>query len=134
MAEENGELLGKARADLRNRQLRQLLGSWEQRRDELYDEIAFRKGQVELLEELIKCAFEQILEVNKEEQREEQTRIDARMEELKKQHEEEEEKRRQEDAKKIFKEKQKNRKPRRKRPDEKAAELLERKAEAKKGK
>jgi len=36
------------------------LGSWEQRRDELYDEIAFRKGQVELIEEFIKSAFEPV--------------------------------------------------------------------------
>jgi len=142
MAEGKEELLGKARANLRIEQLRKLLGSWEQRRDELYDEIAFRKGQVELLEEFIKSAFEHILDVNKEEQAKEKIRLDTRVEELTKRHEEEEEKKRQdheeeeekkrqEIAKKVFEEKQKNRKPRRKRPEEKAVDVLKRKTEAK---
>ena len=131
MVEEKEGLLGKARANLRNEQLRKLLGSWEQRRDELYDEIAFRKGQVELIEEFIKSAFEHILDVHKEEQAKEEERINARVEELTKKHEDEEEKKRQEAAKKVFEEKQKNRKPRRKRPEEKAVDVLKRKAEAK---
>ena len=44
------ELRGKVRADLRNEQVRRLLKAWEERRDELYDEISYRKGQVELFQ------------------------------------------------------------------------------------
>jgi len=81
---ENGELFGKDRAKLRNEQLITLIKSWEKQRDELYDEIAFRKGQVELLEDLVKQTYEKMLDVNKEEQQKEKERIDARVEELKK--------------------------------------------------
>ena len=65
------ELKGKDRADLRTAQLKSLLIVWEKQRDDLYDEIAYRKGQVELLEQLIKGSYESILNVNKEEQRKE---------------------------------------------------------------
>ncbi len=95
---ENGELFGKNRAELRNEHLLALVKSWEKQRDELYDEIAFRKGQVELLEELVRQSYEKILDVNKEEKQKETDKIDARMEELKKEEEELEEKKRQEDA------------------------------------
>jgi len=59
---------GKVRADLRTKQLKELLLIWEKDRDTLHDEIAYRKGQVELLEQWIKKAYELILDVNKEEQ------------------------------------------------------------------
>lgn len=93
------ELLGKARADLRNEQLRKLIGGWELKRDELYDEIAHRKGQVELLEELVKSTYERVLDINKEEQQKETVRIEARVEELKKQAAVDEENKRLEEAK-----------------------------------
>ena len=95
---ENGELFGKSRAKLRNEQLLELVKSWEKQRDELYDEIAFRKGQVELLEDLVKQTYEKILDVNKEEQQNEKERIDARIEELKKREEATAEEKRQEEA------------------------------------
>ena len=66
MAEEIEELRGKERAELRNAQLRILIGGWEKKRDVLLDEISSRKGQTELLEELIKQSYERIVDVNKE--------------------------------------------------------------------
>ena len=95
---ENGELFGKDRAQLRNEQLMALVKGWEKKRDELYDEIAFCKGQVELLEELVKQTYEKILDVNKEEKQKETEKIEARMEELKKEDEDEEEEKRQKEA------------------------------------
>jgi len=78
------ELRGKVRADLRNEQLRRLLKAWEERRDELYDEISYRKGQVELLEEHIKFVYQSILDVNKEEGDRERARLSAKVEEIQK--------------------------------------------------
>ncbi len=78
------ELRGKVRADLRNEQLRRLLKAWETRRDELYDEISFRKGQVELLEEHIKFVYQSIVDVNKEEGDRERARLAAKVEEIQK--------------------------------------------------
>jgi len=103
---ENGELFGKERADLRNEQILALLKGWEKQRDALFDEIAFRKGQVELLEDLIRQSYEKILDVNKQEQRVETEKIDARLEELKQQEKEKEEEKRQEEAKARHKKKE----------------------------
>jgi hypothetical protein len=102
---QNGELFGKNRADLRTSSLKIFIQDWEKLRDELYDEIASKKGQVELLEKWIIRAHEIILDTNKEEQRREQEVIDARLEELTKQYEEEEERKRQEAAQRIHEEK-----------------------------
>ncbi len=95
---ENGELFGKDRAKLRNEQLLSLVKGWEQQRDALMDEIAFRKGQVELLEELVRQSYEKIVDVNKEEKQKETDKIDDRMEELKKEEADEEEEKRQTEA------------------------------------
>jgi len=81
---EIAELRGKVRADLRNEQVRRLLKAWEERRDELYDEISFRKGQVELLEEHIKFVYQSIVDVNKEEGDRERARLAAKVEEIQK--------------------------------------------------
>ncbi len=78
------ELRGKVRADLRNEQVRRLLKAWEERRDELYDEISFRKGQVELLEEHITFVYQSIVDVNKEEGDRERARLAAKVEEIQK--------------------------------------------------
>ncbi len=78
------ELRGKARADLRNEQLKRLLKAWETRRDELCDEISFKKGQVELLEEHIKFVYSSIVAVNKEEGDRERVRLAAKVEEIQK--------------------------------------------------
>lgn len=83
------ELRGKARADLRNEQLKRLLKAWEQRRDELCDEISFKKGQLELLEEHIKFAYTAILDVNREEGDRERQRLTSRVQEIQKQEAEE---------------------------------------------
>jgi len=95
---ENGELFGKDRAKLRNEQLLSLVKGWEKQRDVLMDEIAFRKGQVELLEELVRQSYEKIVDVNKEEKQKETDKIDDRMEELKKDEVDEAEEKRQKDA------------------------------------
>lgn len=95
---ENGELFGKERAKLRNAHITILIGGWEKQRDALLDEISFRKGQVELLEDLIKQSYEKVLDVNKEEQKKENDRIDARMQELKDEEEAVVEKQRQKEA------------------------------------
>jgi hypothetical protein len=89
---QNGELFGKGRAELRNEQILQLIRDWEKQRDELLDEISYRKGQVDLLEELVKQSYETMLDVNKEEQSKEQALIDSRFEDIKKLAEEEAEK------------------------------------------
>jgi len=106
------ELRGKARADLRNEQLKRLLRAWEQRRDELCDEISFRKGQVELLEEHIKFAYTSILDVNKDEGGRERQRIADKMNEIQKEEVEEKmaEKRAAREAKKETKPKTPRRK------------------------
>ena len=95
---ENGELFGKDRAVLRNEQLLSLVKGWEKQRDALMDEIAFRKGQVELLEELVRQSYEKIVDVNKEEKEKETDKIDERMDELKKEELDEEEEKRQKEA------------------------------------
>ncbi len=82
MAEKITELRGKVRADLRNEQLRRLLEAWEKRRDELYDEISFKKGQAELLEEHIKFVYSSILSVNKEEGDKERERLAQKVKEV----------------------------------------------------
>jgi hypothetical protein len=86
---QNGELFGKGRAELRNEQILQLIREWEKQRDELLDEISYRKGQVDLLEELVKQSYERMLDVNKEEQAKEQALIDSRFEDIRKLAEEE---------------------------------------------
>ena len=103
---ENGELFGKDRAVLRNEQLISLIKGWEQKRDALMDEIAFRQGQVELLEELVKQAYEKVVDVNKEEKQKETDKIDERMDELKKEEEVEEVEKRQKEARARHKKKE----------------------------
>ncbi len=103
---ENGELFGKDRAVLRNEQLVSLIKGWEQQRDVLMDEVAFRNGQVELLENLVKRAYEKVLDVNKEEKQKETDKIDARMDELKKEEADEEEEKRQKEARARHKKKE----------------------------
>ncbi len=95
---ENGELFGKDRAVLRNEQLISLIKGWEKQRDALMDEIASRQGQVELLEDLVKQSYEKVVDVNKEEKQKETDKIDARMDELKKDEGDEEEEKRQKEA------------------------------------
>jgi hypothetical protein len=136
VAEETEELRGRARADLRNEQLRTLIGKWEKKRDELLDEISFRKGQLELLEELIKQSYERILDVNKEEKTREEAKIQARLDELKKQAEAEEEARRQTEALSLHEQKQRaaaeGKRKGKPHPNERARELHERKTTGKK--
>jgi len=103
---QNGELFGKGRAELRNTQILQLIRDWEKQRDELLDEISYRKGQVDLLEELIKQSYEMMLDVNKEEQAKEQALIDSRFEDIKKLAEDYEEQAREEAALERHKKKQ----------------------------
>jgi hypothetical protein len=103
---QNGELFGKGRAELRNQQILQLIRDWEKQRDALLDEISYRKGQVDLLEELIKQSYEMMLDVNKEEQDKEQALIDSRLEDIKKLAEGYEEQAREEAALKKHKKKQ----------------------------
>lgn len=59
---------GKDRADLRTGDLRRLLGELESRRDQLMDEVAEKKGEVEMCEKVIKRTYEIILDANKDEQ------------------------------------------------------------------
>ena len=130
------EPLGKARADLRTEQIRILIESWEQRRDMLCDEIAFKKGQEDLLEELIKQGYEKILDVNKEEQEKEEAKIQAHFERLRE--EQEEEKRKLEalelNQKKLEEAKKKRKVKKKQHPNDLAADLNQRKAEARKKK
>ena len=58
----------KERAEMRNEQTKKFLTELERKRDTTLDEIAFKKGQAELLEDIIKRCYELILDVNKEEQ------------------------------------------------------------------
>lgn len=58
----------KERALLRNEQMKKMLTELERKRDSVLDEIASKKGQVEILEDTIKRCYELILDVNKEEQ------------------------------------------------------------------
>jgi alpha-galactosidase/6-phospho-beta-glucosidase family protein len=135
---ENGELFGKDRAKLRNEQLLALVKDWERQRDVLMDEIAFRKGQMELLEELVKQSYEKIVDVNKEEKQKETDKIDARMEELKEEEKDEEEEKRQKEARAKHKKKQAAVKAGKVKgkahPSDRGSDLSNRKAEAKKKK
>jgi len=135
---ENGELFGKDRAALRNEQLLTLVKGWEKQRDVLMDEIAFRKGQMGLLEELVKQSYEKIVDVNKEEKQKETDKIDVRMEELKKEEGDEEEEKRQKEARAKHKKKQaavKAGKVKSKiHPSDRGSDISTRKAEAKKKK
>lgn len=65
------EVKGKALADLRNKEIKEMLLSLERRRDALYDEIANSKGRVEVIEEVIKEIYDRIIDVNKEVQQQE---------------------------------------------------------------
>ncbi len=65
------EIKGKALADLRNKEIKDMLLSLERRRDALYDEIANSKGQVEVIEEVIKEIYDRIININKEVQQQE---------------------------------------------------------------
>ena len=89
---QNGELFGRDRAELRNQQLKILIKDWEAKRDTLLDQIAFKRGQVEILEELVRHSYETILDVNKEEQAKEQALIDDRFQDIRVIAEHEEEK------------------------------------------
>lgn len=126
---------GKVRADLRNEQLKILLKGWEEKRDKLYDEIASRKGQVILLEDMISQAFEMVIDVNKDEQKREDERIKARLDEIQDEHEAEEEEKRQEEAKKKHEERKKAPvEGRRVHPDDRRTELKDRKKKTRKEK
>lgn len=61
----------KARADLRTEQIKKILLELESKRDELLDELAFKRGEASRLEYTIKRCYELILDVNKEEQHKE---------------------------------------------------------------
>lgn len=65
------ELEGRALAELRNKEMKSMLLELEKRRDVLYDEVANRKGKIEILEDLITEVYGRILNVNKEVQQEE---------------------------------------------------------------
>ena len=129
---QNGELFGKGRAALRNEQLLQLIREWEKKRDDLLDEIAHSKGQVDLLEELVKESYEKMLDVNKEEQAKEQALIDERFEVVKKRAEEEAEVLRNEEALALHKKKQEDVKAGKKKgkvhPSERAGDITKRQA------
>lgn len=58
----------KERASMRNEQMKKMLTELEKKRDSVLDEIASKKGQAEILEDVIKRCYELILDVNKEEQ------------------------------------------------------------------
>ena len=65
------EFKGKALAELRNKEIKEMLMGLENRRNTLYDEVANRKGQISVLEEVIKNIYDRIITVNKEVQQEE---------------------------------------------------------------
>jgi len=60
------EIKGKFLAELRNKEIKEIVIKLEEQRDELYDEIANRKGRAEVIEELIKDIYDRIVQVNKE--------------------------------------------------------------------
>lgn len=68
----------KERANLRNEQTKKFLAELEKKRDTVLDEIAAKKGQAELLEDVIKKCYELILDTNKEEQNNEVLEISRR--------------------------------------------------------
>jgi len=65
------ELKGKALAELRNKEIKEMLVELENQRDLLYDEVANRKGQIVVLEDVIKNIYDRIVSVNKEAQQQE---------------------------------------------------------------
>ncbi len=65
------DLKGKALAEVRNKEIKEILMELESRRDALYDEVANRKGQISVLEEVIKNIYDRIITVNKEVQQQE---------------------------------------------------------------
>ncbi len=65
------ELKGKALAELRNKEIKEMLVELESQRDLLYDEVANRKGQIVVLEDVIKNIYDRIVSVNKAAQQQE---------------------------------------------------------------
>ncbi len=65
------DFTGKALADLRNKQIKEMLLELENRRDVIYDEVANRQGQITILEDIIKKIYDRIVDVNKEVQQQE---------------------------------------------------------------
>ncbi len=59
---------GRERAELRNQDLKRLLGELEHQRDNLMDQAAKKQGEVDAVERIIKRTYEIILDVNKDEQ------------------------------------------------------------------
>lgn len=59
---------GKERAELRTGDMKRLLGELENRRDQLMDEVAEKRGECEMIEKVIKRTYEIILDANKDEQ------------------------------------------------------------------
>ncbi len=65
------DLKGKSLADLRNKEIKEMLIELERRRDLLCDEIANGQGQMSVLEDVIKNIYDRIITVNKEVQQQE---------------------------------------------------------------
>lgn len=59
---------GKERADIRTGDMKRLIGELESRRDQLMDEVAKKQGECDMVERVIKRAYEIILDANKDEQ------------------------------------------------------------------
>ena len=59
---------GKDRADLRTGDMKRLIGELETRRDQLMDEVAKKQGECDMVEKVIKRAYEIVLDANKDEQ------------------------------------------------------------------
>lgn len=59
---------GKERADVRTGDMKRLIGELENRRDQLMDEVAKKQGECDMVERVIKRAYEIILDTNKDEQ------------------------------------------------------------------
>lgn len=87
------ELKGKYLADLRNKEIKEMLITLEKQRDDLYDEIANRKGRLETIEDIIKEIYDRIIQVNKDIHQQELAA------EVQKRAEEEEQKRKEADQK-----------------------------------
>ncbi len=99
-------LEGKYLAELRNKEIKEMLLDLEKQRDDLYDVVASRKGQIEILEKIIAEIYGRIVAVNKEVQQEEiKTAIQekAREEEARKARSNEEKKEEFEEAKRGIK-------------------------------
>ncbi len=74
---------GKERAGLRTGDMKRLLGELETRRDQLMDEVAKKQGECDMVERVIKRAYEIILDVNKDEQAHEDMKaVDTKKQEL----------------------------------------------------